>query len=771
MMRHPRQSVYPWLGCCLIVCVPAFAWAQPVDPFGGGAPVDPSDPFGGPTTPAAPSTGTAVPKTLTPATKEDPVVLAIRESNPTTPVELTRAMQAMMNLGRPDVAKEFLTKLLATKPDQNALVAIHDEFGSALFIRLSRYKPLQPEGGQLSKDTLEAAYNYSRDPARLKSLADQVNDSSPTTRGVAVSELKRAGDAAVAPLVQILADPRRAAEHPAARQALVQLGSVAIEPLIGVLEAPDEALRAQVIDVLGRLRAHQALPDLVHPYAAETSDPAVRKAAEGAMLRIVGHTPSAYEAEQYLNRRVKSLLAGEAPRKIDLQGMIELWHWDAGQNMSVPQQYPASAGTLLAATRAARALYSLAPENTEYRRLYLTVSLESAKLIAGLDAPLPRGDGTAFAEASAAGVAVVEDVLSHAIHSNHTPAAIGAAEVLSEIGGDEQVFSEDGRQRPLALALSHSDRRLRNAAAQAILNIDPQQAYPGDSELVDQLAHSIRSRGERAVIVAHPRREHSQVLTGILAQMAMTGDTATTGRELFLMASKGPDYDYLLISDAISQPDANELVQMLRRDPRTAKLPIGLISRQENYQRMQRLAAQYSLTEAFAFPYDAEGLAYVIRQLSGLAGQSIVPPDVKLQHASAALDRLLYLMENKDQYSFYNIMRHQDAVIAAVEVPKLSASAAKLLGILGTQEAQNALVEFASQHTRPITQRQAAAQAFDAAVVRRGTMLTTQQILDQYERYNQSETHDRETQVVLGSILDTIERKKSEEESGSENDE
>ena len=37
-------------------------------------------------------------------------------------------------------------------------------------------------------------------------------------------------------------------------------------------------------------------------------------------------------------------------------------------------------------------------------------------------------------------------------------------------------------------------------------------------------------------------------------------------------------------------------------------------------------------------------------------------------------------------------------------------------------------------------------------------MLTREEIARQYERYNQSATADRETQKVLGSILDTFER-------------
>lgn len=59
----------------------------------------------------------------------------------------------------------------------------------------------------------------------------------------------------------------------------------------------------------------------------------------------------------------------------------------------------------------------------------------------------------------------------------------------------------------------------------------------------------------------------------------------------------------------------------------------------------------------------------------------------------------------------------------------------------------------------PIEQREAAAAAFAEAVRRRRTLLTTDEIRRQFERYNQSEFLDAETQAVLGSILDVIEGK------------
>jgi hypothetical protein len=87
----------------------------------------------------------------------------------------------------------------------------------------------------------------------------------------------------------------------------------------------------------------------------------------------------------------------------------------------------------------------------------------------------------------------------------------------------------------------------------------------------------------------------------------------------------------------------------------------------------------------------------------------------------------------------------------------LTADAARVLATLATPQSQTALVDFASQATRGLAERQAAAAAFSAAVKNRGLQLTQTQIAEQYARYNASERLDQPTQELLGQVLDAIE--------------
>ncbi len=105
----------------------------------------------------------------------------------------------------------------------------------------------------------------------------------------------------------------------------------------------------------------------------------------------------------------------------------------------------------------------------------------------------------------------------------------------------------------------------------------------------------------------------------------------------------------------------------------------------------------------------------------------------------------------------YDRFRLQQALLTALATPALSAQSASLLGTLGTAESQRALVELASQTDYPLELRQAAAKAFAASVKKYRILLTTTEMLRQYDRYNRSAQLDRGTQSVLSSILDSLE--------------
>lgn len=767
MKVQPPKGVTMAIIVLLAGVAPLAAADAAADPFGGAAAdaakpalgpaaaEGPVDPFGGP----KPAAGQAAAKEAAnpiSADEKNPVVLAIRDRNPTTPKDLMFAVQSLFDIGRPDQAKAYLVKLMATQPDRDQLDAIQREYGTGFFLRLARDPQMKPEGEQFAKAIEEAAYQAARDPARLKAVIQKLSDPSPTVRLQAVEDLQRAGEAVVPPLLEALADPNRRQEHPRIREGIVELGEPLIDPMLGALETPDEALRSQVLEVLARFRSGRAVPFLLGPALDASQPESARRAAE-TLKRIVGTEPSRHEAVAYLLRRVREYLNGASAGPVDYLDRTIFWHWDPASKTSVPHHYAAAEASRMMAARLSRDLYQLAPDSGDVRRVFLLANLTQAKIEAGLSRPLPRGGGTIAAQAVAMGPATLEDVLAYAISNEYVPAAIAAAELLADAGDGVLVQSSDGQPRPLVHALRHSDRRLRMAAAETIVKLDPRLPYAGSSYLPETFAYFVRTVGSRRVLVSHPRLDQAQTLVGLLNTLGYDADPAVTGKETFRLAAKNPDYEFVLISDAVDFPDAGETIQMFRKDPLTRRLPIGLMARRENMPDAEAMAELDPLLVAFPRPHDEKSMSFQMTRVVEAAGNTLVGYDERLDQADRALTHLARLCDAQDGYAFYDLFRVREAVQSALSVSALSAQAARVLGSLGTPEIQRALVTLASHHARPLAERQAAAEAFARAVERRGLLLTRDEILLQYDRYNRSAALDAGTQGVLAAVLNAIE--------------
>ena len=119
------------------------------------------------------------------------------------------------------------------------------------------------------------------------------------------------------------------------------------------------------------------------------------------------------------------------------------------------------------------------------------------------------------------------------------------------------------------------------------------------------------------------------------------------------------------------------------------------------------------------------------------------------------------IAKDRQSYSFFNLGQHQEKIRELIYQPGFSAPVSEILANIATPEAQRQLLDFAGENGLPIEQRQQAVTAFQAAVKRAGILLTSDEILMQYNRYNASRTQPKETQLLLSSVLDIIEAGKN----------
>ncbi len=685
----------------------------------------------------------------------NPGVEAILANNPRTPEELTRSAKILADLGRPDLAKGFLRRVLAAEPGQKQLAAMVEQYGSAMFTAMAGRADLSPEGKQLAALALDAAERESRDPQKLEALIHRLQDPSPDARYAAAESLAQARGAAVGPLLAVLADPARAVEQGNAKAVLLRLSGDAVRPLVGALECENPRIAVRAAEMLGALKAQAAADFLLAPYASAQSDAAVRKAAGDALQSLLGQLPSRAEAGQRLAQRAGEYFNHRHPLHEDIDGQLEIWAWDEAARGPVAHRVPVDDARRRLAARFARGAYAVRPDDESVRLVYLATMLEEASFANGLGSPLPSEKGTPAATAASFGPHVLESVLALAVKDGHPAAAAAAARLLGKVGSADQLLYRSALPGPLVEATRNPDRRLRLAAAEAILRLKPTQPFAGSNQVTEALAFLINTRGRPRAVVADLSSEEARRVGGYLSAMGYQVDTATRGREVVRMAIDCPDYEVALVAASLQEPSVDILLQQLRHDCRSALLPVGVVARDGQMDRAKRLVGEDSLGLALIRPHRQQDAKDEVEQVLSLAGRSAVRLAERGQEAAAALAMLQDLAASP--VTIFDVRRYEPAILAAQGVPELAVRSAVALGDLGSARSQKALVDQASRTTLPFAVRQAALAAFRCSTKKYGILLTTDAIRLQYDRYNQSAEMDAESRQIFGQILDALE--------------
>ncbi len=126
--------------------------------------------------PAPPKAAVKAGKPVNLAPPEDPVVTALLTSNPKTPSDIFRTAQLLLQAGRPELAKQFLKKLLDAKLDDGQWAALIDEFHTPALTDLAGRAELRPESEELIHVALTAVNRRLQDPARIAEQIKQLQD-------------------------------------------------------------------------------------------------------------------------------------------------------------------------------------------------------------------------------------------------------------------------------------------------------------------------------------------------------------------------------------------------------------------------------------------------------------------------------------------------------------------------------------------------------------------------------------------------------------------
>ncbi len=666
-----------------------------------------------------------------------------------TPGDRLRAILLMIQADHAFAARPLIEQMVVDQLDDQQLAALERRFGAATILELGSEAELQPLAHELALQILAAAKREASDPQKLAALVDQLRLDSLGQQRAAIIELRRAGPDAVLPLLRVLSDPQAAEDHDRILLGLRSLGDNAIGPLTATLDAPDAALRVAALRTLGSLGEFDVVPLMLRALYSERAAPEEHQAAAQAIARIAGSVPSMGEALKLLKQRIAELQQNATidPSTVAIES--ELWRWDSMAAAPVGELADRQFATAVELSRLAGIALEIDPEDPDVRRAYLGSTLETAALLGGMD----ESQVAFFIDQF--GVDALDDLLRHSLDGPFLAGATLCAQLLGQHGAAELVYRDAPQLSPLVKAATAAgDRRLRFAALEAVMQLNPSRTYPGRGEVINSLAYFAGGFGKPRAVIATTNASNGYRLSSYLSQLGFATEIYGHPGNLVRRALDDGDCELAVIDVGFVRMTANDAISQLRADARTEKLPIGVFSSVALEPKAQRLIRRYPLVGLVLNVDVAATVGEQVERLLASAYPRQVTQDLRRTQALAALEYLLRLSgEGHPQ----DLARVSEVVLAAMDDPEMATAAVSILKSVGTHEAQRRLVEVASQTGRPIGIRKQAAAAFTINVLDHGTLLTSEEILRQYDRYNGSRNETPETQQVLGSILDAIE--------------
>lgn len=682
----------------------------------------------------------------------DPAILALIATNPSTPEDLLNTSLLLIDLKHPKHAKKYFRQLLETAVDAEQLAALGRKAGIDKVSRLTGVKEFQPQAADFVRRVVAATNEANRDPARLAELIEKLKSTDVGTSAAAIVSLRSGGNAAAQALVDVLADSARANEHRGAVAALAGIGDEGIAPLSEVALHGDEAQRKLVLDALGYVESPAADAPLYAAAFLPTSSPAVRDAAAGAIVRRRQALPKPIEAaaQIYLEARhaylARPLAGSDAKRAV--------WRWDAAAKKPVQSVVSQRAAALDRAANLARTAAKIADDDPHALLLASAASLES-KLDAVTDGPDSLRVAMQWMTDNKPTADDLQRLLEFTVEHQHTSAAAAVVRLLAAKAGPKALESFGGKPSLLVRTVTSSDRRLRFVALEAIVSLDPQHAFAGSSAVAEALGYFAGASGARKALVVDTSPARGRDVAGILSGLGYQSDAVTDARSVVRLVSADADYELVLMYRTFLDPVLGQLLAQLRADPRTARLPVAVYCEPDDVEPTRSKLRQDSFAAAVYQPRMSETLATQLAELQQASAGSLVPAAERAAQAQWALTTIGKLLQSGNRV--FTTRSMEPALVAAAWNPAVSKAATTALGLLGSAAAQRTLVEVASSEALPLDVRQTAAKAFCDSVFKHNILLTTSEVLRQYDRYNASEGADLPTQELLAAMLDAVE--------------
>ncbi|MBS0208898.1 MAG: hypothetical protein JSS27_08090 [Planctomycetes bacterium] len=651
-----------------------------------------------------------------PAARPAPVITnpAARDlvaTNPTEPSNIARVINSLIDLREAPAAAPLLTRLAGIEMDDAALLRFYREYGAGTLMKWSGQPALKAIADPFQEKILEAVKANVTDAEKINQRIANLANSARPVRLAAAEELTWGGEAASKALVGALADDAQAAAQAAMIDALVAMGVDCLPDLAAARDGDNSNVRKLVIGALARLKDDDANLLVLGPAFGEgEQDDQVRAIALRQATKLFGAELTSSQAAGRLYARAAELRHDE-------------------NRLPLAEQLASDGLDIL-------------PHNTALRNVYLSILANA-------------GDKQTAENFNEYDVATFESFLADALKRQDPRSAAFALAYLGNHGTESLLHQRESRPSTLVEAARAADPRIRMLALNAIAAIAPTQPFDGSSYVVESLEYFLRCRGKQQALVVDGRTAVARSRAGLLVGQGYEAEIAVDHRSALDVAIKTPDVEFVLIDITMLADQSAQLITALRRDNRTANLPVGILAPSDRYDEAMLMSSRLPLTVALIDAPTDQAAEFWVRQLKELPREKYIPTAARRLFLASALEWIA--TTGLPAPKVYDLSRCEPPLVQALHSAAVRGPALPIAAQFTSPQMQATLVELASAAIHSPETRGAALGALTESLSRYGILLTAVQLQSLYDRYNALGATDSALRTSIGAVLDIVE--------------
>lgn len=592
-------------------------------------------------------------------------------------------LQEAVNLLRIDKKDEAVAKLQEILSGDPSNEEAHDLYRSVSqdewFLLMTEKGDVQKIARSILERAKTVSRERSRDEAEIASLVETATDASNDygTRQAAINKLiGNHGEFAVPALLKVLgnADAPDAQIH--AISVCSQLHSVAVLPLIEALKSSNDLAVQNAAAALNLIGDARALPMMKH--LANDARANIATIAK----KFVGKMNANGDALSLMLAQSEDYLKGNVP----VGGFSDVV-WTLKDDQLVATDVPAVLYPAELAKSVASDAVRLAPASVEARSALAAANLAEANLIetsiaAGDEATSEMGPVAADLKiaAIASGVDSVRGALEAGVKKGMAGVAVPAIEALA----DAEVIG-DIQNSTLLDALNSSDKRIKYAAAEAIVRASNGSDVPNVSSVVNALAQAVTEERVNSIQVIAPESTKGQVAIA-QANRSRNYEEASSALGAINSLLSNPSVDVVVINEILPDRLPEDVIGVLKKDGRFGNTKFVIITKDQDA-ASERFGDEVGYITA---PLSAENLqAAVATALEGVEDAAGAKREDYASKASAALHDLASRKVNIGaavENLALQLNRSDSVAVPAAMAVGLSGGEGQLTALLGALE-------------------------------------------------------------------------------------